>query len=150
MSAWENGKRILYTAHRVSFRAYVGDIPDGMLVCHTCDNRKCFNPKHLFLGSMKDNSQDMMAKGRGVVPKNSVHWTQKYPERIKRGEAHHLVKDSSVLPRGDVHHNAKFTDDQIREIRSSSLTYKELAKVYGVAQATLCSIRLRKTWKHVI
>lgn len=54
------------TLHRVSYSVFVGDIPDGFLVCHKCDNRKCFNPDHLFLGSPKDNTQDMLKKGRKV------------------------------------------------------------------------------------
>lgn len=52
-------------AHRGSYIAHKSEIPDGMIVCHTCDNRKCVNPDHLFLGSYSDNTQDMLKKGRG-------------------------------------------------------------------------------------
>lgn len=52
-------------AHRVSFSTFVGEIPDGMLVCHTCDNPPCVNPAHLFLGSPKDNMEDRDRKGKG-------------------------------------------------------------------------------------
>ena len=52
------------SAHRVAYILTNGDIPDDMFVCHTCDNPACCNPKHLWLGSAKDNTQDMLKKGR--------------------------------------------------------------------------------------
>lgn len=56
------GARLL--AHRASYKIYKGEIPKGMLVLHDCDNRLCVNPDHLFLGTHKDNTQDMIRKGR--------------------------------------------------------------------------------------
>lgn len=50
--------------HRISYMIYKGDIPMGMQVCHSCDNRSCFNPDHLWIGTQKDNLQDMSRKGR--------------------------------------------------------------------------------------
>lgn len=52
-------------AHRVSYVAFKGPIPDDRIVCHTCDNRACINPDHLWLGTYSDNMSDMHAKGRG-------------------------------------------------------------------------------------
>lgn len=57
--------------HRISYRMIHGPIPDGMCVCHKCDNRKCCKPDHLFLGSIRDNNEDMKNKNRHAYGENN-------------------------------------------------------------------------------
>lgn len=59
-----DGKK-MRTAHRVSYEEHVGKIPPRMCVCHSCDNTLCCAPHHLWLGTLKQNTQDMLSKGRG-------------------------------------------------------------------------------------
>ena len=57
-------KGAIWGAHRAAWDAQVGPIPDGMIVCHSCDNPACVNVEHLFLGTHLDNARDKGAKGR--------------------------------------------------------------------------------------
>ena len=60
-------------AHREYYQDFKGNIPDGMIVMHKCDNRRCVNPDHLVLGTTKDNIHDMLNKGRGNFAKSEEH-----------------------------------------------------------------------------
>jgi len=111
-------------AHRVSWLVHRGEIPAGMLVCHTCDNRKCVNPDHLFLGTQSDNLQDMKSKGRGKIP-NPLPTT-----------------------RGESHWKNKLTKEQVSEIRSrSSESRKALAVEFKTTPRYISSIISGTKWK---
>lgn len=65
-SITQQGQKKGWFSHRYAWTIVNGEIPDGLLVCHHCDNRRCCNPAHLFLGTASDNMQDMIQKGRKV------------------------------------------------------------------------------------
>ena len=80
--AWDGKRRL--KAHRFSYQCSVGDIPPGLLVLHKCDVRLCVNPDHLFVGDHKDNYDDMVAKGRGVILCGETHGGSKLTAKAVR------------------------------------------------------------------
>lgn len=119
---WDGKRQI--AAHRFSWSLHNNSvIPQGMIVCHSCDNPKCVNPHHLWLGTHSDNNNDMVHKGR------------------------------NYHPTGSKHHRAKLSEDDIVSIRqllkSKAMYGKDIAALYGVDPAMVSNIKKRKSWSHV-
>lgn len=115
-----NGKTIV--SHRIVWELNYGEIPKGMKICHKCDNPKCCNPRHLFIGTQADNLKDCRDKGR--------------------------AKGGS-LP-GIKNPNAKLTEDQVKEIRElysrGNVYQRELANKYNITQTQVGLIIREKSW----
>jgi hypothetical protein len=87
--------KIWIGAHRIAWQLIYGEIPNGLFVCHKCDNPPCVKPDHLFLGTAKDNNQDAAKKGRFSGKRIPFHLRQK--QKAKRNKlGAHLRKGNSI------------------------------------------------------
>ena len=109
-----------HLAHRASYEAFVGKIPKGMYVCHACDNVACVNPNHLFLGTQKQNLQDMASKGRST-------WGEKNPMAKLTEEQVKEIKQGFATGKTDT----------------------ELAKQFNISRSTIYGIRNSRLWSYI-
>lgn len=112
--------RRLLLAHRVAWRLFHGRIPGAKQVCHKCDNPPCVNPRHLFLGTNRENKDDCMAKGRTAKGERNGNC---------RLEATNVVT--------------------IRRYIQQGLTHVEIGRRIGIDPTTVSQIRRGVTWRHV-
>ncbi len=111
--------------HRVAWELAHGPIPDGLYVCHHCDNPGCVNPAHLFLGTQKDNIHDALGKGRLKSPFGKS---------------------------GEKNLNAKLTNDHVYLIHHClglGCKQQEIADVFGVHFSTISAIKTGKNWSTI-
>jgi hypothetical protein len=129
---WAHGRNL--KAHRIAWNLTNGPIPDGLRVCHRCDNPSCVRPDHLFLGTDADNVRDRQAKGRSARGDRSG--PRLHPDRLKRGE------DNKA---------AKLTWEAVRDIRrrhaAGGVTMTALANEYGVSQIAVSNVVRGIVWK---
>lgn len=107
-------------AHRIAYELFIGPIPKGMRVCHSCDNPPCVNPRHLWLGTDADNAADKIAKGR------SNH------KPLFRDTGNGMAK----LTKKQV---ASLLKDYMKE--ANTHTQRDLAARYGVSYRTVQELR---------
>jgi len=108
------------STHRLAYETFVGPIPHGLCVLHSCDTRLCMNPAHLFLGTKQDNSNDMIAKGRSV-----------------RGSDIHGSKLTVAAV------------TEIRGRLATGEKQDAIAKAFGVSSSHISEIGNGKTWKWI-
>lgn len=111
-------------AHRFAWELENGPVPQGFLVCHSCDTPLCVRVEHLFLGTNRDNTQDMLAKDR-------------HGKRRVHGSSHH----KAVLTEASV--------SQLRRERAAGSSLSSLAEKYGVSKGLVWQISVGRIWKHV-
>ena len=116
-------------AHRISYKIHFGEVPNGLCVCHKCDNRMCVRPDHLFLGTHSDNMKDCYKKGRMTLPTSS---------RFKKGA---VPKNANT----DVNLIIAIKKD----IANRSGSLKMVAEKHGVSESCVRDISSGRTYKSI-
>lgn len=111
-----------YKAHRIAYKNHYGDFDEKLLVCHKCDNPSCVNPLHLFLGTHKDNSKDMVNKGRN-----------KHGDTSGEKNGQHKLSYRSIKI--------------IRQFLYQKIPGFEIATAYGISKAQVSRIKNNKKWR---
>lgn len=145
MQTYLNGKKKHYRMHRVAFQVYTGiDITIDNIICHKCDNPSCVNPKHLFMGTHKDNSDDKVAKNRQAKGKGNGQYKHGY-----------LTKESKAFRRANPDPKAKsravLSEEKVKEIkdliRDRKLSLKAISNIVGVKYNTIRDISCGRVYK---
>lgn len=120
-----------HRAHRISWRLYRGEIPEGLSVLHKCDTPCCVNPDHLFLGTHADNMRDKAVKKRSCLGDKNP--SRRFPENV----------------RGEKNARAKLTGPDVLAIRASRERSSVLAQRYSIDRTCVWQIRSGLHWKHI-
>ena len=160
------------TAHKLAYVQYTGEVPEGLFVLHECDNRKCVNPDHLFLGTNQDNVDDMLNKNRSLkgsdhsqakLNNNQVLGIIKLSQHIPRKELADIYK-VGVRVIGDIlngvtwthltnikYKSRRLTEEIVLKIKSLFPTHtnREIADLFDRSVYNIYSIRIGKTWGHI-
>jgi HNH endonuclease len=137
--------QVMLLAHRAAWLLHFGTIPDGLMVCHACDNPRCVRVEHLFLGTAKDNTTDARNKGRFLSE------VRRMATQARSGDESYQRRDPSLIRRGENSATAKLTWDEVHEIRriyaAGLSTETALGRRYGVKVTTISAIVRKQTWK---
>lgn len=109
-------------AHRASYIAFKGNIPKELHVCHTCDNRTCVNPDHLWLGTAKNNAEDRDKKGRKASTLGS-----------KNG--FNILNEQQV--------------EEIKKMLHQGISQSEIGRKFNVSNKVIWCIAHKKSWSHI-